>query len=448
MATKSRPSLESCSEENDDVFSELPEEILMSVMCLFTMKEAARFSLVSRQCEVIWRYFPVLIFEDNQVNFDNYEALVEKKACFVWRVDRIIEKHLGTNIDELRITCDLEPSWQSYVDKWVGFALDKQVKRLELNFSPIWRKLRVPDDRIYRFYAYPRDLPPKLFTTTTSTTGCFKSCFLTSLCLRFVNVNDEFVDFLPRTCPLLEMLCIQGSSRLTRVTGCLELKQLEVSHCKNLKKIDVTARKLQSLTLNIMHPVELLRIVDAPSLVEMSIGEAYTFLYLFNYYLEDIFSQLVYLNLRIELGGVPFGLGGMIMMNGVAMPKLEHLQLQVFNVMAYSSLRGCIFVIATTPSLQKLTLKLEEFIINEKGYNRKLNKWVGYGFPIKWLTTLEIVGYRGELVDLELAFFVLENATMLEEIILDFAPLDDNHKQQRLQMLQTKLPQDVKLIVK
>ncbi|XP_074306693.1 uncharacterized protein LOC141641952 [Silene latifolia] len=324
MATTSwRPSLKSCDqarrigEESDDLFGKLPEEILMSIMSYFTVKEAARFSLVSRQCEVIWRYFPVLIFEDYKAMetiWDSWDAIFEDRACFVRKVDRVLEKHLGTTIDE--------------------------------------------------------------------------SCCLTSLCLRDVNVSDEFFDYLPHSCPLLETLCIENSRCLTRVTGSLQVKRLEVTRCHNLEKIEVSARKID--------------------LARPLLGK---------------------------------------LMNDVAMPKLEHLEFQVSNAMVHSSLYRCIIVLASSPNLQKLTLKLENFGTKER--NREVRRCVSYGSPLTCLKTLELVGYRGKPVDLELAFFVLENASMLEEIIVDFIiPLNDNVKRERLEMLQMKIPQGVKLTVK
>ncbi|XP_074319326.1 putative FBD-associated F-box protein At1g61330 [Silene latifolia] len=441
MATKSLPSLKSypkaClkAEENADLFSELPEEILVSIMSSFTIEDAARFSLVSRQCERTWRYFPVLIFKDyhsKEKFWDSWEAIVEEKACFVRSVDRVLEKHLGTTIDEFRIIFDLELSSQSYVDKWVAVALDKQVKRLELDFQSNLRKMHVRDSRSHRPLPICFDLPPKF-------TG-FKS-LLTSLCVRYVNVTNEFVDYLPLSCPLLEILCIQGSRYLTRITGSLHVKQLEVSYCRNLEKIDVSARKLLSLTLNFVYPIEL-HIVDAPSLFKMSIGEAKILPHAFDN-LSDILSQLVYLNLRFCLI-LPLMRG---LVNGVPMPKLRHLELTVTCALIDSSLYQCIFVIQACPSLEKLTLKLERFIVRTVA-DRQPRKWIGCGFPLKCLKTLELVGYRGIAMDLELAFFVLDYASMLEEIIVDFVPLNDNDKRQRLVMLQMKLPQGVKLTVK
>ncbi|XP_074306690.1 putative F-box/LRR-repeat protein At4g15060 [Silene latifolia] len=277
------------AEENADLFSKLPEEILVSIITSFTMNEAARFSLVSRQCEVVWRYFPVLIFEDCKAKekvWNSWDAIFEDRASFVRRVDRVLEKHLGTTIDELRITFDLERSWQSNVDKWVAFALDKQLKRLEHNFSTIYRGIYLP-----RYDGQLLNPPPKL-------TG-FKSC-LTSLCLRHVNVTDEFIDYLPHSCPLLEMLCIEGSSYLTRVTGALSVKQLEVYYCPKLKKINVSARKLHSFTLFGVFPVEV-HIVDAPSLIKMSVGWGEILPHALDY-LSDILSQLVYLKISLDLG--------------------------------------------------------------------------------------------------------------------------------------------------
>ncbi|XP_074319243.1 uncharacterized protein LOC141656302 [Silene latifolia] len=287
---------------------------------------------------------------------------------------------------------------------------------------------------MYEVYCQSLDLPPRF-------TSDFKSSFLTSLCLRYVNVTDEFVDYLPLSCPLLEMLCIEGSRCLTRVTGSIHVRQLEVSYCCKLRKIDVSARKLHSLTLNSVFRIEL-HIVDARSLFKMSIGEEVTLPYAFDN-LSDILSQLVYLNLMLDL---TLPLTGDLV-NGVAMPKLQHLELTVTYATRDSWLYKCRFVIDASPNLQKLTLRLEKFK-TKKGFDREVRKWVRCSSPLKCLKTLEIVGYRGTAVDLELAFFVLENASMLEEIIVDFIPLNDNDKRERLVMLQMKLPQGVKLTVR
>ncbi|XP_074295054.1 F-box/FBD/LRR-repeat protein At5g22700-like [Silene latifolia] len=364
----------------DDLLSELPDDILVSIISLITTKDAARLSLVSRQYEFISRSnFPVLIFEDFE------DQAKEKTASFVSRVDCVLEKHLGKIIDEFRITFDLDRIWQSHVNNWVTIALDKKVKRIELNFStPIRGKRRVDDDYIYRT---PLDLPIKF------TNGRFKSN-LTSLCLRYVNVTDEFVDNLPNSCPFLEILCIEGSGCLTRITGSLDLKHLEASYCCNLKKIDISARKLQSFTLNSMFPIEP-RIVDAPFLVKMSIGEEQTLPYAFEH-LDDIMSRLVYLKLRIDL---------------------------------------------TRPFFW-----FEE-VITEERRERAVDIWLGISSRLK---TLELVGYRGKAVDLEVAIFVLENSPVLEEVIVDFAPLinDKADKRERLLPLKRKLPRGVKLTIK
>ncbi|KAH9607070.1 hypothetical protein KSS87_004999 [Heliosperma pusillum] len=88
---------------------------------------------------------------------------------------------------------------------------------------------------------------------------------------------------------------------------------------------------------------------------------------------------------------------------------------------------------------------------DESGNVWPIRKWVG--FPLKCLKTLELVGYVGQPIDLELAFFVLENASMLEEVIVDFflphhPKRIDKKKKELLVMLQSKLPQGIKLTVK
>ncbi|KAK9673593.1 hypothetical protein RND81_12G177500 [Saponaria officinalis] len=134
--------------------------------------------------------------------------------------------------------------------------------------------------------------------------------------------------------------------------------------------------------------------------------------------------------------------------DSVHVPNLRHLEFQVrarFN----QSLRGWASLIAASPKLQKLSLKL---CGRPTHADWILSKWVG--FPLKCLTTLELAGYVGPTLDLELAIFVFENATMLQEVIVDFVPLYNKHgyhtgdKQENLAKLRMKLPQAVNLTIK
>ncbi|XP_074310764.1 putative F-box/FBD/LRR-repeat protein At5g56810 isoform X1 [Silene latifolia] len=444
MMTTSLPALESClndeckangaGKENYDRLSELSEDILLSIVSSFTMKEVARLSLVSRRWEYIWHCFPHLIFEDPRAMDNirrNWKAIVVERPDFVRMVDRVVEEHLGTAIDELRITFDLDKKWQSYVDKWAAFALDKQVKRLEFNFTSPWRygRIRYGNGIVLPMCDEPLDLPPKF-------TG-FKS-FLTSLCLKYVNVTDEFMDYVSHSCPSLENLCIVGSKYLTRMSGAFDqVKHLEVTLCRNMKTIDISARTLRSFTMYSQHIQP--RMAHASSLVEVSIG-GYDDFYAVTYAIDSLalyLSQLLYLNLRISKKMI-LGID-----HSAAMPKLQHLELQV---VAYGnqSLRGWIPLILACPLLQKLTLKLNRIT---KKFDQPVYKWPG--LPLKCLKTLEIVGYVGQTIDLGLAFFVLENASMLEEVIVTFVPRNyktyDIDARERLVKLQDKIPQGVKL---
>ncbi|KAK9725367.1 hypothetical protein RND81_05G139000 [Saponaria officinalis] len=337
----------------DDRLSDLPNEILLSIVSSFSMKEIARLSHVSRQWEFVWRCAPLLIFEDPRA-MDKIKASIaaipeEILLSFVSWVDCVLDKHLGTTIDELRITFILDLNWQSHVDKWAAFAVDKHVQRLELNFSSYWIKTPTKVNS-----GKPLDLPPKLST--------IKSTRLTSLCLKYVNATDEFIDYLSRSCPLLEVLCIVGSNRLISVGACgsfKQLKNLEVSHCRNLKTIDISAPKLSSFT-HYGDPVKL-HFSYAPSLVDVSVGKAAgprgRIAYVFDS-LSKHLSQLVRLSLMIST----IGRRNMGIDNPADMPNLRHLE---FQVRAYfeQSLEGWAPLIAASPRLQKLSLKARRLIL-------------------------------------------------------------------------------------
>ncbi|XP_074274318.1 uncharacterized protein LOC141598545 isoform X4 [Silene latifolia] len=100
-------------------------------------------------------------------------------------------------------------------------------------------------------------------------------------------------------------------------------------------------------------------------------------------------------------------------------PNLKHLTLNVVADLD-ASILGWTPVIKACPVLQKLTLNLEARPPSECAPARRrytVRKFDTH--PLSSLKTLEIVGFLGHYVNLELVEFVIENADMLDELILD-----------------------------
>ncbi|KNA05701.1 hypothetical protein SOVF_187890 isoform A [Spinacia oleracea] len=441
MMTKSWPALQSCDNKvkrKEGVTSglcALPDEILFSILSSFTMKEVARLSVVSHRWKYIWENFPRLHFEDSRAMeriLESPKVISDERSNFVTWVSRVVDQHFGVAaIDELRIKFCLTRTYQSHVDKWAVFASEKQVKTLDLNFTSKFNLVNMESAHC--------TFPLKVASIKSS---------LISLCLRSVDVTDEFIGCLVCSCIFLEKLCVGNSKYLTnlRVSSSLQrLKHLEVTHCSHLKIIDISTPNLVSFTyygraieLHIRHASWLSKVAIGSREYNASISYAFDSLLQYS-------SQLEYLSLMINLKCE----SNIQIINPPALTNVKHIELY-FIACCNKSLLGWTSLIVAAPVLQKLTLKLYGFDIK---HARPIAKHNACRCPLKCLKTLEIVGFMGRPIDLEFAAFVLENAIALEEVIVDFPPMfrpKPYHKGARecLVELKTKLPPGVKLIVK
>ncbi|PQM34678.1 hypothetical protein Pyn_35870 [Prunus yedoensis var. nudiflora] len=118
-----------------DRISELPLEILASILSLLPLKEAVATSVLSRH----WRHVWARTLQD------------KKSRRYVNWVNRAVEQHNGPNIESFRACFDLDRRFTSSIDKWIEFALKKRVQVFALDFVKIYG---INKDA----YAFPRKL--------------------------------------------------------------------------------------------------------------------------------------------------------------------------------------------------------------------------------------------------------------------------------------------------
>lgn len=58
---------------------------------------------------------------------------MERLEYIRW-VDSVLQKHRGTEIDQLKVCFDLDWSTKFDIEDWVIFAMKKRVQKLELDF--------------------------------------------------------------------------------------------------------------------------------------------------------------------------------------------------------------------------------------------------------------------------------------------------------------------------
>ncbi|KAI8539853.1 hypothetical protein RHMOL_Rhmol09G0215400 [Rhododendron molle] len=233
-----------------DKISQLPREILGDILSRLTLEEAGRTSVLSRNWRHRWAFL------STKLNFGAWKSRDERSSlriniCSPWyarRVNQMLKLHRGAFVlDEFIIRFypeeESRAAYYGDLDRWVNFAFQKGVKRLELDLAS-------DRSRLYRWYAFPS--VEKLCSRTSNThPQLFGFCHLITLCLKCVNITGEAVEHFLGNCPLLEQLQVMSSDHLTnlKVAGpSLKLKWLEISRCENLEDLEISAVNLATLS--------------------------------------------------------------------------------------------------------------------------------------------------------------------------------------------------------
>ncbi|XP_012842164.1 PREDICTED: F-box/LRR-repeat protein At3g26922-like [Erythranthe guttata] len=252
---------------DDDRISRLPDDILVDILSLLSLKEAVCTSVLSSRWHNLWKHIYRLNFDPHvslqKGTQQGFESCKEKRKKYVKWVNSVIKKHKAAILKDFIIRLRLSRKFQKDVNRWINFAIVRHVQRLELD-------LTTGDSSRYNC-----SLPQELLTKNTSSEIDFKP--LKVLCLKSVDVTEEDIKFFQSKCPMLEELVVDRSLKLLNVEVCggpfLVLKHLELTRCYNLKSVKVCAPNLTSLTLQ---KVECLLLENVPRLVEVSVCRAYS----------------------------------------------------------------------------------------------------------------------------------------------------------------------------
>ncbi|KAL3513834.1 hypothetical protein ACH5RR_026551 [Cinchona calisaya] len=336
----------------------------------------------------------------------------ERRKYVKW-VNKVLQSHKALALDGFRIYFDLTKSSRQSIDKWLQYAIDRKVQRLELNLLE---------------HGMFRHRSPDCYTLPVGFLGlrCGKSSdvgnpravidfkSLKALSLKSVNVSGEVLEFFIYNCKFLERLVVHDSGDLItfKVSGpCVALKHLEICYCNNLKCLNVCSVNLVSLKTTraqklLLKSVPMLANVYANGLYHDIVG--------------DVLPRLSCCLSTLEVLALGFFYNEATQLKvwRSELPQLTTLKQLILNISARGgkSLLRLVSLIRAAPNLEKLVIKLnwvEE--INRR--RRKLKKAVNY--PFHHLKVFELSGYYGRTCDLELIKYFVENAISLEKIIID-----------------------------
>lgn len=270
-------------EEDQDRISQLNNEILILILSLLSLMEAGRTCVLSKRWTNLWKHLRCLHI-DCEAAFKKSETLLRHLAhkTVPW-VNQVLQLHQGSSVDELKIRSCLVGKDVDQVDNWVEFAMQKRVKRLELDLKG--------DISYYHDFKYV--FPAKPFK------------FLTHLSLIYVNVSCEVMKQLLSHCQLLEQICVCGSTYLYSfrvMDSPIRLKSLQISECNKLVMVKISAPNLVSFTYEGVGPYRCgISMIHAPSLVKVHLGEDFECITKSFMAIKNYFSQLVTLSLGLNL---------------------------------------------------------------------------------------------------------------------------------------------------
>ncbi|XP_059657395.1 F-box/FBD/LRR-repeat protein At4g26340-like [Cornus florida] len=394
----------------DDRISGLPDVILVSILSLLTMKEAGRTSLLSKRWRHTWTYITGLNFDSLHIIYglklEEKEVEVERPLYLSW-VNQVLKSHNAPTIDEFRVQFDLDETCRLDIDNWVNFAMEKRVRRLEIDLSEGAAGSR-DHEKNYNF--------PDAYGITNhlhSLSLGFTSCnFLTNLLLTDVNVNGQVLEYFLTNCPLLEQLFVKKSYSLVNLKVpdlSLNLKRLEIIKCCNVESIEIFAMNLMSFRY--YGPKISLPFKNVQPPIDLFIGGYYCD-FLINKFLEisSYLSRLESLTLQMPRF-MEFGLeedAKFPVLNRLKRLELITGTVDGVDLVAFAPL------IEACPFLSKFVFQLEWC-----ESSRKLKHSMFTSRPHQYLKVVEIIGFVGLTSDVELAMYLIKSAINLEKITFD-----------------------------
>lgn len=213
---------ESCFYKEEDLFNRFPDAIIVSILSLLSLKEAARTSVLSRRWRSIWTFTTRLAFDKSTLAFDDLTGKCEEEGicavAFFDMVNKVLDTHQGLKIDEFILSFDsIWASSKSDVDGWINFALQKQVQRLHLDLSSSrtrnqWSLSSFKSSQNRQYYELPTiSKIHENYTLTAQILRCFNLNFLKVLYLNAVEVAYEAVEYIVFHSSSLEVLSIKTS---------------------------------------------------------------------------------------------------------------------------------------------------------------------------------------------------------------------------------------------
>ncbi|KAJ8419902.1 hypothetical protein Cgig2_007366 [Carnegiea gigantea] len=439
-----------------DIISSLMDDILVRILSLLDLREAARTSALSKRWRYLWANRSDLDFDASptlyrlwhelSISWELYDAQCEFEAYkFVRHVNQVVSSNLAPSINRFRVRFLLGGSYGYDIHRWVNFAMGKNVKELELNLSSYIGGYPQYPFCLYSFRCYA---------------GYPSVHSLVSLSLVAVNICGYFLKSVLFTFPNLERLTLKdlgcGQSDLIVVGDSLKLRHLEISRCRDCRKLEISARNLNSIVYYAYGHEQDVKFAYAPLLNEASVSGPNSVRFIHRLHHSGSLHQLTKLAGLVQIQD--------FIRSPIGFPQFVNLkQLEfAFSDAANQSLLIFTNLIDACPVLHNFKLQRDfrksYWFDDEEALRGNVIK-VAEKYH-HCLRIFEMVGFRGAPADFELVMYLARFAIVFEKVVLDpHLPWDEGKPSERntleqieairrqAKLLQNQLPARVQMEV-
>ncbi|XP_059434101.1 putative F-box/LRR-repeat protein At5g02700 [Corylus avellana] len=217
-------------EHKIDRISELPDSILEHILSFIHTKQTLQLSILSKRWQRVWALFPIPDFEQHLPN-EKEQEIQRKKEDFRNFVERSLLAHYRQrlNINKFRLHMKLDESDYAVVNRWIDFAIECNVKELNLDIS-----LRIDQKRY--------ELPERVLVANSITELKLHMCKLKSFS---GDINLSSLKKLVFSVEVEESQLVQ-----TLIDSCRDIEDMTFECCNGLKSIRVLCLpKLKAIAL-------------------------------------------------------------------------------------------------------------------------------------------------------------------------------------------------------
>ncbi|XP_047957864.1 putative F-box protein At1g49610 [Salvia hispanica] len=236
-----------------DRISELPDEIIYTILSFLPLRQAAATSLLSHRWQHSWKHTSNLDFYDPRAPFINQNKWHAETCHRVKMINSVLQSHQALFIKQFTISIYVHRSAHSTITKWLKFAQSRQVERLDLNFHCMTRS----EMRAVVLEDLVQEMRPMKY--------------LKALSLAAMKVSGQDISYFLQNCPLLRELNITVSSFTSDVHVSGDLEILRIRGCTFGKfVIEISAPHLNEVVSHHAKPGAL-RFKNVPRLAMASL---------------------------------------------------------------------------------------------------------------------------------------------------------------------------------